>query len=182
MTPESKLENPARLNELRPVETLKRIGLGEESVLCDIGAGTGIFALAAASLTRGAVYALDIQDSMLEIIARKAAQADAENVRCVKVTDEGFGLPPGVADIALMCSMLHEVADKVRFLTDAAALLKPGGRLAVIEFHKRETPMGPPLSRRLGPDEVAEAAASARLSPSDAFDLGENFNCAVFSK
>jgi hypothetical protein len=42
--------------------------------------------------------------------------------------------------------------------------------------------MGPLLSRRLGADEVAEAAASARLSPSDAFDLGENFYCAVFSK
>jgi len=177
-----KFENPARLAELRPEETLRRIGLAGEGVFCDIGAGTGVFALPAAGITRSIVYALDIQDAMLDIVARKATQAGAENVRCVLVTDAGFNLPPGIADIALMCSMLHEIADKECFLADAAALLKPNGRLAVIEFHLRETPMGPPVSRRLGPDKLAKVAAAAGLSPADIFDLGENFYCAVFFK
>ena len=182
MTPETKFENPVRLAELRPAETLKRIGLNDDSVLCDIGAGTGVFTLPAASLTRGTVYALDISGDMLDIIARKAADAGAANVRCVKVTDAGFSLPPGVADIVLMCSMLHGVPNPTQFLIDAATLLKPDGRIAVIEFHKRETPMGPPPDRRMSQDELLQTANAAGLSQAEVFDLGENFYCAVFTK
>ena len=74
MTPEQKLEKPERIAELRPTETLRRIGLGPHDTLADIGAGTGLFALAAAAMTRGTVYALDIKQEMLDIIARRAAQ------------------------------------------------------------------------------------------------------------
>jgi len=178
----NRFENPARLAELAPAATLARLGFSAQSVLCDIGAGTGVFTLPAAALTSGTVYALDISDDMLSIIARKAAQAGADNVRCVKVTETGFNLPPGVADLVLMCSMLHGMPDKPRFLSDAAALLKPEGRIAVIEFHYRETPMGPPVPRRLGPDDLTRFAPAAHLSRADMFDLGDNFYCAVFTK
>jgi AcrR family transcriptional regulator/precorrin-6B methylase 2 len=178
---EMKLENPARIAELRPVETLAHIGLTEGGVLCDIGAGTGLFTLAAASLTRGAVVALDIREDMLGVIARKAAEAGADNVRCVRVTDAGFGVAPGTADIVLMCTVLHEIADQPRFLADAAALLKPGGRLAVIEFHARPTAMGPPVPHRIGRQALLDMAAAAGLLTADAFDLGDNFYCAVFT-
>ena len=180
--PAHRLESPARLAELRLVETLRRIGMREDSVVADIGTGSGIFALAAASLTRGTVYALDIRADMLEIVARKTGQAGAGNVQGVLVTEQGFGLPPGTVDIALMCTVLHEIADKTCFLADAAALLKPSGRLAVIEFHKRETPMGPPIPRRLGQPELMEAASAVHLSLAEAFDLGDNFYCTVFTK
>ncbi len=180
--PIAKFETPARLAELAPAETLKRLGFGAQSVLCDIGAGTGIFTFAAAALSREPIYALDVSDDMLGIIARKAAQVGADNVRCVKVTEAGFNLPPGVADMVLMCSMLHGMPDKPRFLSDAAALLKPEGRIVIIEFHYRETPMGPPVIRRLGPDELTRIAAAAHLSRADMFDLGDNFYCAVFTK
>ena len=180
--PAHRLESPARLAELRPVETLRRIGTREGSVVADIGTGSGIFALAAATLTHAAVYALDIRADMLEIVAHKAGQAGAANVQGVLVTEQGFGLPQGTTDVALMCTVLHEIADKARFLADAAALLKSDGRLAVIEFHKRETPMGPPIPRRLGQPELMEAAAGAHLSFAEAFDLGDNFYCAVFTR
>ena len=178
--PVVKFENPARLLELAPEETLRRIGLTEDSVLCDIGAGTGVFALPAAALTHGTVYAIDISDDMLAIIARKAAQAGISNIQCVKVTDAGFGVAPGTADIVLMCSMLHGMPDMPQFIKDAAALLKPGGRLAIIEFHYHETPMGPPVSRRILPADLDAMAAAAGLCPADSFILGENFYCAVY--
>ena len=180
MTPEIKFENPARLAELAPAETLRRIGLTQGSVLCDIGAGTGVFALPAAALTHGTVYAIDINPDMLAIIARKAAEAGAANVRCVQVTEGGFNVAPGTADIVLLCSMLHGMPDMPQFVRDAAALLKPHRRLAVIEFHYRETPMGPPVSRRILPADLDAMAAAAGLVPADAFTLGENFYCAVY--
>lgn len=184
MTPEQKLEKFERVKELKPAETLRRIGLAPEAAFADIGAGTGLFTLAAAALTRGTVYALEIDPELLDIIARKADAAGADNVRCSRVTDEGFALPQGAVDVALLCTVLHNpgIPDKVRFLSDVAALLKPGGRLAVIEFHKRETPMGPGVEKRLGPDAVDALTSAAAFSPADAFDLGDNFYCAVYRK
>ena len=178
--PIMKFERPTRLAELAPEETLRRIGLNEDSVLCDIGAGTGVFALPAAVITHGTVYALDISDDMLAIITQKAVQAGISNIQCIKVTDAGFGVAPGTADIVLMCSMLHGMPDMPQFVNDAAALLKPHGRLAVIEFHYRETPMGPPVSRRILPADLDAMAAEAGLKPADSFTLGENFYCAVY--
>ncbi len=175
-----KFENPARLAELGPADTLRRIGLTQDSVLCDIGAGTGVFALPAAAMTRGTIFAIDINPDMLSIIARKADETGAVNVRCIQVTEAGFNVAPGTADIVLLCSMLHGMPDMPQFVRDAAALLKPGGRLAVIEFHYRETPMGPPVSRRILPADLDAMAAAAGLSPADSFILGENFYCAVY--
>ena len=180
--PEQKFDNPARLAELRPAETLQRIGLASDGVLCDIGAGTGVFTLPAAAITHNAVYALDVSDDMLSIIARKSELAGATNIYRVKVTEAGFNVAPGVADIVLMCSMLHGIPNQTQFLADATALLKPDGRIAVIEFHKRETPMGPPPDRRMSRDELLQTANAAGLSQVEAFDLGENFYCAVFMK
>lgn len=69
-----KLENPARLAELNPKATLKRIGLRVGDVLCDIGAGSGIFAIPAAQITCGLVYAVELRADMLGIITDKASR------------------------------------------------------------------------------------------------------------
>jgi len=62
-----KFENPVRIKELKPIETLIRIGLKENHVVCDIGAGSGIFTIPASMITKNKVYALEINDAMLSI-------------------------------------------------------------------------------------------------------------------
>jgi ubiquinone/menaquinone biosynthesis C-methylase UbiE len=66
----SKFENPVRLAELNPQQTLVKLGFKEGMQLCDIGAGTGIFSFEAAKLTSEKIYALDISSDMLAIIAQ----------------------------------------------------------------------------------------------------------------
>jgi precorrin-6B methylase 2 len=56
----NKLENPARLLELAPADTLHKIGLSEGSIFCDVGAGTGVFTFPAASISNTTVYAVEI--------------------------------------------------------------------------------------------------------------------------
>ncbi len=65
---QNKLENPERLAELSPKETLMKIGLGEQDVICDIGSGSGIFTIPAAQITANTVFALDINNEFLDII------------------------------------------------------------------------------------------------------------------
>ena len=75
-----KLENPTRMEELKPEDTLRRIGLQGNHVLSDIGAGSGIFAIPAAKITSNTVYALDINVEMLSLINDKAKQEGITNM------------------------------------------------------------------------------------------------------
>ncbi len=66
-----RLENPARLAELTPPETLARLGLSDSMTLADIGAGTGIFTTAAAAMTRAKVFAVEPSAGMRTILEKK---------------------------------------------------------------------------------------------------------------
>lgn len=77
---EHKLENPQRIKELNPLETLKILNLKDGNSFCDIGAGTGIFTFAASKLTTSNIYAVDISTAMLEILNMKKGEQNADNV------------------------------------------------------------------------------------------------------
>ncbi len=66
-----KFESKERLDELKPRETLKRAGFKDDMVLCDIGAGTGVFALPASKISREKIYALEKSDEMIKILKTK---------------------------------------------------------------------------------------------------------------
>jgi ubiquinone/menaquinone biosynthesis C-methylase UbiE len=175
-----KLENPVRLEELNPTNTLKKIGLQENHILCDIGAGSGIFTIPAARITRKEVYALDINDEMLSIISRKAEAESITNIELIKVKDDHFEIMDNSIDIALLVTVLHEIQNPAVFLTEIKRILKNNGQIAVIEFHKRDTPIGPPINHRMGKDEVTDQLKNIGFIVHKDFDLGDNFYCLVF--
>lgn len=175
-----KFENPVRLEELKPKETLQRIGLQEDHVLCDFGAGSGIFTLPAAKITKNKVYALEINDDMLTIIAEKAKNEGISNIETIKVHNDHFDLEDGSVDIVLMVTVLHEIQNKHAVLEETKRLLNDNGKFAVIEFHKRETPMGPPPAHRMGKNEVLNLLGNSGFKVIEDFDLGDNFYCLVF--
>ena len=175
-----KFENPVRLEELRPLETLNRIGLKEDHVLADIGAGSGVFTIPAAKITENKVYALDINDQMLELIQEKKTREGLTNIELIKVDGSRFDLPDDSCDIVLLVTVLHEIKDTTSFIREIKRVMKKDGRIAIIEFHKKETPMGPPVAHRLGKMEVAEVCIKLDLNPIEQFDLGENYYCSIY--
>lgn len=177
---QEKLEAPERIKELNPAATLMRIGLKENDVLCDIGAGTGVFTVPAARITKNKVYGLDNDKDMLRIIKQKAETECLKNVELIKVEDEHFSLPDYIADIVLMVTVLHEIENSQEFLAEAKRILKNGGKIAVIEFHKWQTPKGPPPGHRISKKEIISRLYNAGFAVWEDFDLGENYNCLIF--
>ncbi len=176
-----KLENPARVAELNPEGTLRLLGLKAGEIFCDIGAGSGLFTLPAARITGAPVYALETDEAMLALI-RNRADAEGLDIRTIRVTDAGFGVPDSMADIVLVATALHEIQDKHAFLTNVHKLLRKNGTVAVIEFREGETPMGPNPSHRMGREDVVSAARGADLEYKAEYLLGPNFTCMVFEK
>lgn len=177
-----KLENPTRMEELKPEDTLRRIGLQENHVLSDIGAGSGIFAIPAAKITSNTVYALDINEDMLSLINDKAKREGITNIETVKVENEHFNLDSHTVDIAILVTVFHEIDNKSLFLSEVKRILNGDGKIAVIEFHKRNTPMGPRFEHRLGKGDLIKCFEDIEFVPYREFDLGENFYCLVFAK
>ena len=177
-----KLEDPKRIEELNPLGTLQRIGIEENHVVCDVGAGSGIFTVAAATMTKNIVFGLEIDKEMLSLIETKAKQNELTNIRLIEVRDDHFDIDAASVDIVLMVTVLHEIDNKAAMMSEINRILRDEGKFAVIEFNKRDTSMGPPMHLRLDQTEVETILRENGFAKINSFDLGENMYCMVFKK
>ncbi len=175
----NKLENSARLAELDPKGTLTKAGLKDGMSLCDIGAGSGIFTFPAAKISKGAIYALEVSDDMIEILKKRAEEKRLSNVIVKKVESETLPLEDGICDMAIMVTVLHEIEDQETMLREIKRVLKEKGRLVIIEFHEKGTPIGPPEGHRLSQKEAEKLCKTGGYQTEECFSLGENFYCLI---
>jgi ubiquinone/menaquinone biosynthesis C-methylase UbiE len=177
-----KLESPARIAELDPAGTLRRMGMGEGFTLCDLGAGTGLFSAEAARMTAKPVYALEISDDMLAIIEEKKRTRNLDNMVPLKVDGARLPLDDASCDIVLAVTVFHELDDRDVTTAEVRRILTPTGKLAIVEFYGYATPAGPPLAHRITEDELDATLTRHGFVSDERFGLGENFYCAVFTQ
>lgn len=151
----SRLESAERL-ALLPVDTvlaLVDVQAGER--VLDIGCGTGVFTvpLARAAGESGRVFAVDLREEMVETCRRRVEALGLLNVGVLRSEESTIPLPAGSVDLVFACHLLHELEDPAAFLAELRRVLRPGGRLAAVEWEKVETGQGPPLKHRLTPAE-----------------------------
>ena len=161
----SLLLSDERAAALQPENLLRELGLSEGMTIADIGCGPGFFTIPAAQIVgpTGMALAADIQGEMLSSVRSRALEHDLANVRIVKTNDREIPIPEGSCDFALLAYMLHEVEHRASFLHRAARILKPGGRLIILEWDKVAEPVGPPMEDRISPEELLADAQAAGL-------------------
>ncbi len=170
-----KFENPIRIAELDPTQTLLRAGLSENMVLCDIGAGTGVFVFPAAEITNNTVYALEIEAAMIDLLENRKKERGIKNLEIRKVDSLVLPLEHDSCDIVIMVTSLHEIEDKDSLFNEIDRILTKNGKLLIIEFHKRITPMGAPLEYRIAESYVEELCEKKGFEVIEKISLGDNF-------
>lgn len=135
------LENPARVSAMKVPEMVAALKIQPGQVVADVGAGSGAVSgpLAIATGPTGVMYAVDIDQGLLNHIAGRAAKLQLANVKTVlgSFTDPKLPVP---VDLAFMNDVLHHVEDRATYLKNLVTYLKPGGRIAIVDFHPGQSP------------------------------------------
>jgi len=134
--------------------------------VADVGAGPGYFALrlARAVGAGGQVRAADVEPEMVAALRERMARDGVRNVTPLLARDGVAPLEPGSCHLVLSVNVFHHVEGGPAFLAGLAAALRPGGRLAIVDFHRRETPVGPPVGERVSREAFLEAVRAAGLA------------------
>ena len=133
------LERSERAEEEGTELLIKNLPLKPTDAVADIGAGTGYFSFRlAAKVPAGKVYAVDIQQEMLDIIAQRHAAGQAKNVVGVLGTERDPKLPDNTLDLILMVDAYHEFNYPREMGEAMARALKPGGRIALVEYRAED--------------------------------------------
>ncbi|MCA9025435.1 MAG: methyltransferase domain-containing protein [Planctomycetaceae bacterium] len=138
------LERPEREREEGLSLLVESLKLKPGMVVADIGAGSGVISTLIAEEVgpEGTVLAVDIQQEMLDALAAKCKRLGIENVEPILGNTKSPSLNPGTVDLVIMVDVYHEFDFPYEMLSEIAKSLKPGGRVAFVEYRK-EDPLVP---------------------------------------
>jgi ubiquinone/menaquinone biosynthesis C-methylase UbiE len=160
-----RLEAPERAAWQMPDQVVAALGLRAGHVIADVGAGPGYFSLRLARAVgqQGRVFAVDVEPAMLTVLRERLAAQRSERITPVLGLPDDPLLPAASCDRVLSVNAYHHYHDRPAALRRMARLLRRGGRLAVIDFHKRESPMGPPVGERVSREQLLAECKRAGL-------------------
>ncbi len=129
------LERPEREEEENTSILLKNMYIKPKDIIADIGAGSGYHVFKMAPLAnKGTIYAVDIQDEMLEALRAKKEARNNQNIKIVKGSEKSVNLPENSVDKVLMVDVYHEFNYPKEMIASIKKALKPKGKLFLIEY------------------------------------------------
>lgn len=142
-----------------PERVIRALAITPGDRVADLGSGSGYFTLRLARAVgpAGLVYAVDADEPLLEHVAGVAREEGLTNVRTVPVTPRGLQLPEPV-DLLFVSATFHHLPDQAAYFAGAAPLLRPEGRVAILESR------GEGLLRRFFGHATPPARARAQMA------------------
>jgi predicted methyltransferase len=150
------LENPRRDRWQKPDEVLDALQVQAGQVIADVGAGGGYFTERFAQRLgpTGRVYATDVQPVMWRKLRERVAAKHLANVTVVEAAYDDPTLTAGACDLVFLSSVYKEISERPAYMRKVIPALKPGGRVAIIEYRPETRAPGPPRKYRLSPAQV----------------------------
>ena len=132
------MADPSRDAWQKPQGVVEKLSIGRGARVADLGSGAGYFTwhLSKAVTARGTVYAVDTDPAALDMIFKEMVARGTPNVRPVHADPHNPKLPEPV-DLVFTCNTYHQLNDRVAYFRSLASSLRPGGRVAILDFHPR---------------------------------------------
>jgi SAM-dependent methyltransferase len=156
-------DDPKRDEWQKPHQVIQALKMAPDAVVADVGAGTGYFSVRLATmLPKGKVYAVDVEPDMVKHLAERAKRDGRKNMQAVQGAPDDAKLPEKV-DLILFVDVHHHIDEREQYFRKLRASLKPGGRVAIIDF-RLDSREGPPRAARNAPEKVKAELKSAGYS------------------
>lgn len=175
---------PERRDRLDALQIFSVLPLRPYTTVADVGCGPGLLTIPLAkAVWDGHVYAVDVDDAMLEAVQKRATAARLSNITTMKSEDGKLPLKADAVDGILLACVLHEISAKASFLKSVAKSLKSGGWCGVVEW-RAKTPdgAGPESNKRIAMEELQDLAAKAGLRASHRRELNDHYYMLLLSK
>ena len=162
------LERDERQQEERGDLLLRELGLKPGMVVADIGAGTGYYARRIAPLvgsgnSGGVVYATDVQPEMMQMLADGARKAGLTNIKPILGGLKSVNLPDNSIDLAIMVDVYHELEYPFEVVESLVRALKPGGRIAYVEYRLEDPRVPIKTAHKMSEAQVRKEATAHAL-------------------
>ncbi len=130
------MNDPSRDAWQKPKEVVERLAIASGIRIADIGAGGGYFTwhLASAAGPSGTVYAVEIDDTALEIINKEMTSRGITTVKPIRADPHDAKLPEPV-DLVFSCDTYHHMDGRIDYFRSLVRYLTPNGRVAILDFH-----------------------------------------------
>ena len=156
-------DDPGRAAWQKPAELVAALALRPGMTVADLGAGTGYFTryLSAAVGATGTVFAVETEPNMVAKLRERSEHEQTKNVTPVLASFDHPRLPSRAVDLVLIVDTFHHIDDRLPYLRRLAEMLKPGGRVVIVDWEKRDLPVGPPADHKLAREQVVSEMESA---------------------
>jgi len=157
------LEDPQRDAYQKPHQVLTALQIKPGEVIADIGAGSGYFTFRLAHFVgaQGRVYAVDVSPDMILHINRRIRELKANNVISILADPDDPLLPDRSVNRFFFSDSWHHIENRTKYLALMKKMLKPGGEVVMIDFHKKELPVGPPLNMKIAREDLIRQMESS---------------------
>ena len=172
-------DDPERDKWQMPERIIAALNLRATDLVADIGAGTGYMAVRLARhLKGGTVFAVDLEPNMVTHLGERAKASGIANLRAITATETSPNLPERV-DVVLLVNVYHHISQRPAYFKRLRSSLKPGGRVAIVDF-RPESPVGAPKHLRLSADQITKEMFVAGYLPAGSHDFLPRQNFLVF--
>lgn len=172
-----KLEDPERLKWLPPAEVLSRLHLAVGTRVADVGAGTGYFSIPIAKAVgnSGQVFAIDVQQEMLDLLRHKLEQPDSPgNISLHLGIASKLPLADDAVDLTFYANIWHELDDQEATLREAVRVTAANGKIAVLDWRSdKEPPPGPPSEHRISAEAAVQFLQTNGCHRVSCYNVGE---------
>ena len=150
------LEDPKRDAYQKPHEVLTALNIKPGEVIADIGAGSGYFTFRLSHFVgdKGKIYAVDVSPDMVRHVNRRIRATKASNVVTILADNDDPLLADQSVNRFFICDVWHHVENQTKYLSLMKKMLKPGGEIVMIDFHKKELPFGPPMQMKIAREDL----------------------------
>ncbi len=173
---------------LDPQKIVQQIGLVPEMQIVDIGSGIGTFAMAMSPYigNTGTIYAFDILPHVITRLTNDIAERGITNITPLVGDIEhnnGIILESGIIDMVFCANVFFQISDKQTVVREISRILKPNGKLVVIDWIDSFSGMGPHRDAVISPEMITDlVTASGFILVSDLGNTGDHHFGKIFQK